>query len=195
MAQIAIVYHSKSGRTKIMAEQIAMGAKGLSDEVRIFNCLDTVDFEYLNAADAIIFGSPTYLGSVSGEMKMFMDRATDVYKHQKWRNKIAAGFTTSASLSGDKLNTLIQIAIFAFQHGMIWVGLDLPPGISASYHTDSRMNRIGSWIGLMSQANGDQSLDISPPESDRDTAQYFGKRIAEWAKKLKESEKLEKLEK
>lgn len=184
MSKIAIVYHSKSGRTKVLAEHIAIGARTAIDEVRLFNCLEPVDFEYLDAADAIIFGSPTYMGSVSGEMKMFMDGASDAYRNQKWRNKVAAGFTTSSALSGDKLNTLVQIAIFAFQHGMIWIGLDLPAGISSSVHPDTRMNRVGSWIGLMSQANGDQGLDISPLQSDRDTAEYFGKRVAELALQL-----------
>lgn len=184
MSKIAIIYHSKSGRTKVLAEHIAIGAKAVASDVRLINCLEQVDYAFLDEADAIIFGSPTYMGSVSGEMKMFMDRSSDAYIKQKWRNKIAAGFTTSSALSGDKLNTLMQIAIFAFQLGMIWVGLDLPAGISSSQHTDARMNRVGGWIGLMSQANSDQELDISPPKGDRDTAEYFGKRIAEWAKKL-----------
>jgi len=124
------------------------------------------------------------MGSVSGQMKLFMDSASEVYRHQKWRNKIAAGFTTSSALSGDKLNTLMQIALFAFQHGMVWIGLDLPAGVSASTHTGDRMNRIGSWIGMMSQINGDQSLDLSPAKSDRETAEYLGKRVVEFAKKL-----------
>ncbi|MDF3047137.1 MAG: NADPH-dependent reductase [Candidatus Midichloriaceae bacterium] len=184
MTKVGVVYHSSSGRTKVIAEHVAIGAEQMGCEAKLFDCAIEVDLEYLNACDAIIFGCPTYMGSVSGQMKLFMDGTSEVYRYQKWRNKIAAGFTTSSALSGDKLNTLMQIALFAFQQGMVWVGLDLPAGVSASTHTGDRMNRIGSWIGLMSQVNGDQSLELSPDKSDRDTAEYLGKRVAEFAKKL-----------
>ncbi len=46
----------------------------------------------------------------------------------RWSDKLAAGFTNSKTMSGDKLNTLFDLAAFAAQHGMIWVGLDLYPG-------------------------------------------------------------------
>jgi multimeric flavodoxin WrbA len=184
MSKIAVIYHSKNGHTKVLAEHIAIGAKELAGEVRLINCLDSIDFNYLDNCDAMVFGSPTYLGSVSAEMKAFMDGTSLAYSKQKWRNKIAAGFTNSSAFSGDKLNTLVQISLFAFQHGMIWIGLDLPAGIYSSKHTDERLNRVGSWIGLMSQSNDDQGPEISPLSSDRKTAEYFGKRIAEFAKKL-----------
>ncbi len=184
MSKIAVIYHSKSGHTKVLAEHIVIGAQEVANETRLINCLDPIDFDYLDTCSAIILGCPTHMGSASGEMKVFMDSTSNAYLKQKWRNKIAAGFTSSSAYSGDKLNTLVQISLFAFQHGMIWIGLDLPAGISSSKHTDDRLNRVGSWIGLMSQSNSDQGPELSPPLSDRKTAEYFGKRIAEFAKKL-----------
>ncbi len=50
----------------------------------------------------------------------------------KWRNKVAAGFTNSGAQNGDKLHSLISMALFAAQHGMLWVGLDLKPGNDSS---------------------------------------------------------------
>jgi len=144
-----------------------------------------VDFSTLEKCDAIVFGCPTYMGSVSAELKGFMDGTSDVWKNQKWKNKIAAGFTNSAALSGDKLSTLTQIMLFAMQHGMIWVGLDLMAGQVSSKSTGKELNRIGTWLGLATQSNVDEDHTKAPPESDRKTAEYFGKRICEIIKKFK----------
>ena len=55
-------------------------------------------------------------------LKEFMEKSSRKWYEQKWKNKITAGFTNSHSLSGDKLNYLMQLVVFAAQHGMIWVG-------------------------------------------------------------------------
>lgn len=70
------------------------------------------------------------------------------------------------------------MALFAAQHGMIWVGLDLFPGRS----TDDK-NRIGGWPGAMAQSN-DESPELSPIASDLNTAAYLGRRVAETVRRL-----------
>ena len=84
----------------------------------------------LASADAIIFGTPTYVAGVSAAFKAFEEASSYAVmtKGLGWKDKIAAGFTNSGSRSGDKLATLIQLALFAAQHGMHWVNLGLRPG-------------------------------------------------------------------
>ncbi len=76
-----------------------------------------------------IFGSPTYFGSLLAVMKGFLESTVDRWIDvPRWKDKLAAGFTNSKTMSGDRLNTLFDLAAFAAQHGMIWVWLDLYPG-------------------------------------------------------------------
>lgn len=184
MSKIAIVYHSGYGHTEVLAKAISEGAKEFGAEVTLMKC-EKVDFNVLNASDAIIFGCPTYMGTVSAEMKVFMDSCNPIWKTQRWRNKIAAGFTNSTAYSGDKLNTLMQFVLFSMQMGMVWAGLDIMAGNVSSKGTEKEMNRIGSWVGMMGQSNSDETAETAPPESDRKTARYFGKRIAELCKEMK----------
>ena len=165
MSKIIVVYHSKTGRTKLIAEAIAKGAGGKIMSV------ENINWEELDSASAIIFGSPTYMGSVSAPLKAFIDETGSRWLSQKWKNKIAGGFTNASYSSGDKLNTLVQIMIFAMQHSMIWVGSDSMP--------DNEINRMGCFVGVMSQSQqkttGIQALN----DGDVKTAENYGKRIAE----------------
>lgn len=133
----------------------------------------------LETADAIIFGSPTYMGSVSAPFKAFMDRSSKTWAGQKWKDKVAAGFTNSASQSGDKLNTLIQLTVFAAQHGMHWVNLGLMPGTNSSQGSAEDLNRLGSYLGAMAQSNHDVGPDIAPIIADLKTVAHLGRRVAE----------------
>jgi multimeric flavodoxin WrbA len=142
----------------------------------------------LEASDAIIFGSPTYNGLVSARLKqVFEDSTKEAWRDLKWRDKIAAGFTNSGAQNGDKLNSLISMALFAAQHGMIWVGLDLMPGNSSSTGTAENLNRLGSWLGAMAQSNTDEGPDLAPIDSDRRTAAYLGERVATIAGRLRDT--------
>ena len=117
----------------------------------------------LELADAIIFGAPTYMGSVSGPFKTFTDSTSKSYSTGAWKDKNAAGFTNSASRSGDKLATMTQFAILAAQHGMHWVSLGLPPGNNSTHGSDQDLNRLGFWLGAAAQSNADQGPDFAPP--------------------------------
>jgi NAD(P)H dehydrogenase (quinone) len=184
---ISIVYDSGFGHTAKQAQAVADGVRTLPGaEFQLIAVADgPIVWESLESSDAIIFGSPTYNGLLSAKLKQFFEDSTKpVWHGLKWRNKIAAGFTNSGAQSGDKLNTLISMALFAAQNGMIWVGLDLFPGNSSSSGNENDLNRLGSWLGAMAQSNSDQGPDVAPIDSDLQTASYLGKRVAEIASRF-----------
>ncbi|THF66429.1 flavodoxin family protein [Pseudothauera nasutitermitis] len=185
MSDIAIVYHSGYGHNEVIAQAVARGAEKVpGTRVKLLPVAE-VDgqWDYLNGqADAIVFGAPTYMGSASAQFKAFMDASSKQWG--KWRDKLAAGFTTSASRSGDKLNTLQQLAVFAAQHQMLWVSLGLMPGNNSSTGTEDDLNRLGSFLGAMAQANADQGAE-GVRASDQRTAEYLGERVAQAAARWK----------
>lgn len=187
MTHLAIVYHSGFGHTAVIAEHVAKGIRSVAGaSVTLVKAEDLASpdagpWGELAKADAIIFGSPTYMGSVSAPFKQFMDASSKTWGSQGWKNKIAAGFTVSGSQSGDKLATLQQLAILAAQHSMIWVSTGLMPGNNSSKGSVDDINRLGSFLGLMAQANSDEGPDVAPPQADRKTAELFGARLAEVA--------------
>lgn len=173
---VSIIYDSGYGHTAKQAQAVAEGVRRVPHaEANLIAVADgAIPWEALEASDAIIFGSPTYNGLVTAKFKQFMEDSTKpVWIPQKWRNKIAAGFTNSGAMHGDKLNSLVSMALFAAQQGMIWVGLDLFPGRSSD-----QPNRVGGWLGAMAQSN-DESPELSPIASDLETAAYLGRRVAE----------------
>ena len=187
MIQIAIVYHSTYGHTKLQAEAVLRGAQAVPLTTAVLYTAEeaAVRIDELDQADAIILGCPTYMGSMSAGMKVFIEAAAKKWFTFAWRNKIAGAFTNSSSFSGDKLNTLVGLVINAMQHGMIFVGLGLMPSANqpeamnqiAGPGPDAQ-NRVGSFIGPMSA-----SFQVPPPgapsQGDLDTAEIYGCRVAE----------------
>ena len=184
MTNIAVVYHSGFGHTKVLAEAVAAGAGAVAGaQVQLISVEEAeAKADLLATADAIVFGSPCYMGSVSAKFKEFMEWSSKTWYARGWADKIAAGFTNSASQSGDKLNVLIQLAVFGAQHGMIWVGLDLLPGNNNSKGSVEDPNRLGSFLGAMAQSNADQGPE-GVTQADRKTAEHLGERVAEAAKR------------
>ncbi len=187
--KIAIVFHSGYGHTARQAEAVAEGAGSSGAHVDLVPVADlaTADAQgwaALDAADAIIFGAPTYMGSPSAPFMAFKDATAKRWATGAWKNKLAAGFTNSGAWSGDKLNTLMSMIILAMQHGMIWVGLDLMPGHNKAGSTSADLNRIGMWLGAAAQSNVDEGPDVAPIESDLMTARSLGQRVAEIAARL-----------
>lgn len=186
MTNIAIVYHSGYGHTEVQASHVYKGALSVEGvNASLIKAEDAAkDLSLLDEADSIIFGSPTYMGSVSAQFKQFMDASSRVWLTQKWKNKISAGFTNSHSLSGDKLNSLVQMAIFAAQHGMIWVGQSepnqSPEGEPGKFDA---INRVGSTLGAMAQSEN-ASPEVTPTSGDLKTAELLGIRVASIAKKF-----------
>jgi NAD(P)H dehydrogenase (quinone) len=188
---VAVVYDScsrgypaLSGRTRVLAEAVAKGAEDVEGTVvRLVPVAERAGhWEALDAADAIAFGCPTHMGSGSAALKAFMEETIrPQFLEQRWKDKLAAGFTNSAGMSGDKLLALQQLAGFAAQHGMIWVTLGQLPGWQTSAGSTDDENRLASFLRLMAQSNSDQGPDLVPPASDRATAKRFGRRIGEAA--------------
>ena len=179
--KVAIVYHSGYGHTKVQAEAVRDGVDQNNDAQSDLVSTDELqgNLARLADADAIIFGSPTYMGGVSAQFKAFMDESSSVWMEQGWKNKIAAGFTNSSSRNGDKQNTLLDLSVYAAQHGMIWVGLGLPPGNNSSTGSEEDINRLGASLGAMAQSDADVGPEVSPTHSDKETAKLFGARVAE----------------
>ncbi|MBE1442536.1 flavodoxin family protein [Paenibacillus sp. OAS669] len=181
---VAIVYHSGYGHTQKQAEAVAKGAQevdGTLVELYQVATLNDELWERLEHADAIVFGSPTYMGGPSAVFKKFMEASSSKVwgRNLKWKDKIAGGFTNSQNINGDKLNTLTSLALFAAQHGMHWVGLGIYGGWNTKSASIDDVNRLGSFIGAMAQSNGDASPEEAPPASDLKTASILGRRIAE----------------
>ncbi|WP_290704675.1 flavodoxin family protein [Amphritea sp.] len=186
--KVAIAYHSGYGHTEVLAQAVAAGVENAGATAITISVadLETINWDALAEADAIIFGSPTYMGSVSGPFKCFMDASSKIWFEQGWKDKLAAGFTNSSSLSGDKLNTLIQMSVYAAQQGMNWVSLGVANGNNSSQGDPQSLNRIGGYLGAMAQSNADEGPDVAPPQCDRDTAQALGARVATAAKRWKQ---------
>lgn len=184
--KVSIVYHSGFGHTKALAEAVRDGAVSAGSDAALMT-VDAVDWERLSASDAIVFGTPTYMGGPSAAFKKFMEDSSKTWMAQGWKNKIGAGFTVSASQSGDKLNTLVDLSVFAAQHGMVWVGLDLLPGNNNSKGSPADLNRLGSFLGAMAQANADQGAE-GVTDSDRRTVRHLGRRVAEAARRWSAAE-------
>lgn len=189
MSTVSIIYHSGSGHTAKLAEAVAKGAAsvaGVKVNTIAINGKDIVEgrfkndtaFADLDASDAIIFGSPTYMGGPSGQFKVFADATAGSWFTGKWRDKVAAGFTVSNSPSGDKFITLQYFHTLAMQHGMIWVGLGEMP-LQAN-----GVNRVGSFGGAMGLA-GQESPEVAPSEGDKATGEILGRRVANAAKRWK----------
>ena len=176
---VAVVFHSASGSTRQLARAVAAGAAAMPDvEVAMAEIVgadiiegrfhNTKLLQHLDNADALIFGSPTYMGCVSAQFKAFSDATSELWANQSWANKIAAGFTIGANLSGDQLNTLQYLQVFASQHGMLWAGLDIPGN-----YDPERRNRLGAQSGLIAH-----SIDGVLDEKDLLAARYLGQRVA-----------------
>ncbi|WP_226702062.1 flavodoxin family protein [Microbulbifer elongatus] len=182
MTRIAVVYFTKTDITGSLAESVATGINSVegaeSASIKI-NSRDIVHGRYYNeevlslvtACNAIIFGSPTYMGGVSAQFKAFIDATGDLWGRQAWAGKIAAGFTCGSAVNGDQGVTLQYLATLAGQHGMLWVGLDVIQSPS--------INRLGCQLGVTAHAP-----DGAAHSADLRAARYLGARVAREASRL-----------
>ena len=176
---IAVVYHSGYGHTQFIAQAVARGAGAQLVAIDADGNLSDADWSALDAADAIIMGSPTYMGNVSWQFKKFADASSRRWFTRAWQDKWFAGFSVSASLVGDKGMTLAYLQTLASQHGGLWVSLGLAPA-NASASTRNDINNLGGSVGLLVQAPSDAGAD-KIPQGDLDTARSYGARVAKIA--------------
>ena len=183
MTKVVVVFHSGYGHTQRMAQSVADGANAELLAIDADGNLPEGGWELLNAADAIIMGSPTYMGSVSWQFKKFADASSKPWFSQQWKDKVFAGFTNSATMNGDKLSTLHYLFTLAMQHSGIWVGTGLMPSNSKAAQRND-VNYVGSFAGAMAQSPSDAGANDMLP-GDLETARLFGARVAATAAKFK----------
>src|SRR6185369_3501007 len=183
MTQVVVVYHSGYGHTQRVAQQVAAGANAELLAIDAEGNLPEEAWNKLAAADAIVFGTPTYMGGPSWQFKKFADASSKAWYTRAWQDKVFGGFTNSASPVGDKGATLIQLQTLASQHGGIWASLGLLPSNSKGA-TRNDINNLGGSVGLLVQSPSDASVD-EIPQGDLDTAHSYGRRVAEVAAKLR----------
>lgn len=180
MSKLAIVYHSAHGHTAFMARQIHAGEIDVDGiDARLIEAQEIARTpDELVDYDGFIFGSPTYLGGVSGPFKSFMDATGRLWRMQQLKGKLAAGFTVSSLPAGDKQSTLLSMFIFSMQHGMLWVGNPILPEQHSGVPYEEAANRLGSWSGLMAQAGHGAPAEEFVP-GDIKTARLFGRHVAQ----------------
>lgn len=176
MTKTVVVYHSGYGHTSKQAEAVAKGANAELLAIDADGNIAEAQWALLNEADAIIFGSPTYMGSVSWQFKKFADASSKPWFSQQWKNKVFGGFTNSATMNGDKHSTLHYFFTLAMQHSGIWVGTGLMPANSKAAKRDD-VNYVGSFAGAMMQTPSDASVD-EVNHGDLETARLYGARVA-----------------
>ncbi len=182
MTTVAVVYHTGSGHTKLMAEAVQRGAASVDGveaqihaiqggDINLGRWSNDAILEALDAADAILFGCPTYMGGVSAQMKAFLDATLPRWAPRTWVDKLAAGFTVSSTPSGDKLNALQDLVVAALQMGMIWVGQEQIP------LNDRGLNRLSFYLGAAGQAQYG-GPEVAVHAEDLATGEVLGERVA-----------------
>lgn len=183
MAKVVVVYHSGYGHTQKQAEAVADGANAQLIAIDAEGNIGEADWASLAAADAIVFGSPTYMGSASWQFKKFADASSKPWFGQQWKDKVFGGFTNSATMNGDKHATLQFFITLAMQHSGIWVGTGLMPSNAKSAKRDD-INYVGSFAGAMMQTPLDAGVD-EVNAGDLATAKLYGERVAAIATQLR----------
>ncbi len=182
---VAVVSHSVTGTTQALAQSVVIGVNSVdgarainmpieNDQLVTGRFPNSEQMQQITACDAIIFGTPTFMGGPTAQFKAFADASSDQWEDQLWANKIAAGFTIGANYSGDQHATIQYLTTLAGQHGMIWVGVDSPGGDVGV------PNRLGAQGGVIAH-----SPDGTIHDQDAQLAQYLGNRVAKLAGQFK----------
>lgn len=185
MTKTVVVYHSGYGHTVKQAEAVAKGANAELIAIDAEGNITEAQWGALDSADAIIFGSPTYMGTVTWQFKKFADATSKPWFTQNWKNKIFGGFTNSATMNGDKHSTIHYFITLAMQQSGIWVGTGLMPSNSKAAQRND-INYVGSFAGAMMQTPSDASAD-EVVQGDLETARLYGERIAQIARQFSHS--------
>ena len=190
MTSVAIIYYSGYGHTVKLAEAIQAGAASAAGTTATLYRIDANGdlpedaWAAIGQADAVIYGSPTYMGGPAWQFKKFADASSKPWFTQAWKDKVAAGFTNSASVNGDKFATIEYFWTLSQQHGQVWVGTGLPPS-NKKAHGPADVNWTAGFGGTLAISPSDASPDEAPRAGDLETARRHGQRVAEVAAKLK----------
>lgn len=131
---IGIVYFSAGGTTKSIAEFIGEGVHAKKLSAKIFEIKpedieqgryrDESALEQLDNCEAIVFGSPVYMGSVTAQFKAFLDATSPRWSTQAWNLKYASAFVVGGYEDGDLHHALNYMKVFTQQHNMRWLSCD-----------------------------------------------------------------------
>lgn len=120
MVKVLVLYDSKTGNTEKMADAVAEGARRVEGATVVMKNITSATLEDALAADAILFGSPTYYGNMSGEVKSYFDRSFKI--HGKLRGKVGGAFTSSGGTACGAETTLLAMVQAMLVHGMVVQG-------------------------------------------------------------------------
>ena len=187
MRKVTILFHSGYGHTKRVAEHVQKGVASndvTAESIAIDSegNLPDAAWQTLQDSDAIIFGTPTYMGGPSWQFKKFADASSKQWFTMAWKGKVAAGFTNSGSITGDKESTLHYLVTLASQHKMLWSSSGLKPANTKASTRDD-INYLGGYLGLVVVSPSDASVDEMIP-GDLKTAEAFGANVAEVVKRV-----------
>ena len=197
MTKVLVLYYSSWGHIEQMAYAAAEGAREAGADAVVKRVPELVPAEVAQAAhyktdqkapiatveelpdyDAIIFGTPTRYGTMTAQMKNFLDQTGGLWAKGRLIGKVGSVFTSSATQHGGQEATILTTLPVLLHHGMVVVGLPY------SYQGQSGVDQIrgGSPYGASTVAGGDGSRQ--PTEIDLDGARYQGRHVAQIAAKL-----------
>lgn len=198
MTKLLVLYHSMYGHIETMANAVAEGARGVAGvEVTVKRVPETMDAEVFKAAggktdqaaavatpaeladyDAIIIGTPTRFGNMTGQMRNFFDQTGGLWAKGALAGKVASVFTSTGTGGGDE-TTITSTWNTLAHHGMIIV----PIGYTTPELFDISQVSAGSPYGAATIAGGDGSRQ--PDQRELTIARHQGKHVAQIAAKLK----------
>ncbi len=194
MGPILVLYYSRNGSTRTMANKIAHGIGQTSVDVKLrtvpavsTNCEATeseipesgdlyAELSDLEECSGLILGSPTRFGNMAAPMKYFLDGTSGLWLKGALENKPAAVFTSTSSMHGGQETTLISMMLPLLHHGMVMTGI--PYSEADLANTSSGGTPYGA-----SHVSGVEGNNPLSDEESRLCA-ALGKRVAELAKKL-----------
>ena len=124
MPKVLIIYYSRTGNTEAMAKAVEEGVRseGLDVQCTVVN---DVSVKELLEYEGIVIGSPTYYGTMAGEIKLLLDKS--VKYHGKLAGKVGGAFSSSGILGGGNETTVLDILKALLVHGMIIQGNPMGP--------------------------------------------------------------------
>ncbi|WP_414474980.1 NAD(P)H:quinone oxidoreductase [Microvirga sp. M2] len=197
MAKVLVLYYSSWGHIEQMAYAAAEGAREAGAEVVVKRVPELVPAEIAQAAhykteqkapiatieelpeyDAIIFGTPTRYGTMTAQMKNFLDQTGGLWAQGKLIGKVGSVFTSTATQHGGQEATILTTLPVLMHHGMVIVGLPY------SFAGQSGVEEVkgGSPYGASTIAAADGSRQ--PSKTELDGARFQGRHVAEIAAKL-----------
>ena len=197
MTKVLVLYYSSWGHIEQMAYAAAEGAREAGAEVVVKRVPELVPEAVAQAAhyktdqkapiatveelpeyDAIIFGTPTRYGTMTAQMKNFLDQTGGLWAQGKLIGKVGSVFTSTATQHGGQEATILTTLPVLLHHGMVVVGLPY------SFAGQSGVDQIrgGSPYGASTMSGGDGSRQ--PTEIDLDGARFQGRHVAQIAAKL-----------